>query len=78
ATEQSLRSGPVSQAKIKAAPKTSVASQMGKVNKTSAPENEPEEMEAPAPSTAEMLMDAGPAKSGKASGRDYLMELLKK
>lgn len=78
ATEQSLRSGPVSQAKIKAAPKTSVASQMGKVNKTSAPENEPDEMEAPVPSTAEMLMDAGPAKSGKASGRDYLMELLKK
>ncbi len=80
ATEQSLRSGPVSQAKIKATPKATVASQMGKVNKTSAeaPMAPADEYESQEPSTAEMLMDTGSAKTGKASGRDYLMELLKK
>ena len=77
-TEQSLRSGPVSQAKIKSAPKTSVASQMGKVNKTSTMETEPEAFEPQIPSTAEMLMDTPPATASKSSGRDYLMELLKK
>lgn len=80
ATEQSLRSGPVSQARIKTTPKANVASEMGKVNKTMPePVADVEAVEPQTPSTAEMLMDSGTtAKAGKASGRDYLMELLKK
>lgn len=79
ATEQSLRSGPVSQAKIKTAPKTSVASQMGKVNKSEVPAAEPVAVESQTPSAAEALMNPAPAKSSsKTAGRDYLMELLKK
>ena len=78
ATEQSLRSGPVSQAKIKPAPKSSVASQMGAVNKTEAPVAEPAIAEPQTSSAAEALMNPAPAKSGKTAGRDYLMELLKK
>lgn len=80
ATEQSLRSGPVSQARIKTTPKANVSSEIGKVNKTM-PEQvaEMETFEPKTPSTAEMLMDTGTtAKTGKSSGRDYLMELLKK
>jgi hypothetical protein len=78
-TENSVRNRPVSQAKIKATPKTSAAG-MGQVNKTlvDSPVEEPVE-EPQAPSAAEMLMgDAAPAKAGKSAGRDYLMELLKK
>lgn len=78
-TENSVRNRPVSQAKIKATPKTSAAG-MGQVNKTpvDAPVEAPVE-EPQAPSAAEMLMgDAAPAKAGKSAGRDYLMELLKK
>ncbi len=78
ATEQSVRNRPVSQAKIKATPKTTAATQMGQVNKT--PVDMPEEVSEPsAPSPAEMLMggEVGGSKT-KAPGRDYLLELLKK
>ena len=78
-TAQSLRGGPVSQAKIKATPKTNTAG-VGQVNKT--PVSAPEEVEAvpQTPSAAEVLMGETPsaAKGGKSAGRDYLMELLKK
>lgn len=78
ATEQSLRSSPVSQAKIKTAPKANTESQATKVTKTVASEPA-EDFEPQTPSPAAMLMgEAAPAKSGKSAGRDYLMELLKK
>jgi hypothetical protein len=79
-TENSVRNRPVSQAKIKATPKTSVTG-MGQVTKTpvDAPVDNAMVEEPQAPSAAEMLMgDAAPAKTGKSAGRDYLMELLKK
>ncbi len=77
ASEQGLRNRPVSQAKIKATPKTSTTG-VGKVNKT--PVNPPDEVlvDTGEPSVAEMLMGEGDAPKGKAAGRDYLMELLKK
>lgn len=80
ATEQSVRNRPVSQAKIKVTPKTNTA-QMGQVNKTPVSAPVDEQNEAPqTPSAAEVLMGEAPSasKSGKAAGRDYLMELLKK
>ena len=76
-TEQTVRNRPVSQAKIKATPKSSGVAQ---VNKTpvSAPIDEPAP-EPQTPSTAEMLMSEGSASNNaKTAGRDYLMELLKK
>ena len=79
-TEQTVRNRPVSQAKIKATPKSN-GTAVAQVNKTpvTAPVDEPAEVPQ-APSTADMLMggEASASKNGKTAGRDYLMELLKK
>lgn len=78
-TEQTVRNRPVSQAKIKATPKTNAG--MGQVEKTPvSPPPEETPIESAVPSAADMLMGAadGGAKGGKSAGRDYLMELLKK
>ena len=79
ASEQSVRNRPVSQAKIKATPKTTAAG-VGQVNKTPVSGPIDDEQEVEASSTAEMLMGENEkaTKGGKSAGRDYLMELLKK
>lgn len=78
ATEQSVRNRPVSQAKIKSTPKTSTVQTVTKTP-VSAPVDEPALDAVAEPSPAEMLMggEVGGSK-GKAPGRDYLLELLKK
>ena len=78
-TEQSMRTRSAPQSKIKAVPKPASQAQVVKTA-TKPVEEEPEEIPVAAePSPADVLMGGGNGGgSGKAKGRDYLMELLKK
>lgn len=74
---KTTRSAP--QDKIKAVPKSAAAATVVKQETAPVEEPAPEIPVATGPSPAEMLMGAsGGAGDGKAKGRDYLMELLKK
>ena len=75
-TVQSMKTRTAPQAKIKPVTKAASAATMVKTETAPILEPAPEIPVAPAPSPAEMMMGGG--NDGKAKGRDYLMELLKK
>lgn len=84
-TAQSMKTRSAPQSKIKQVPKANSAASSKQITKPveEEPEDVPEIPVAQAPSAAEMLIagatgGAGGATDGKAKGRDYLMELLKK
>ena len=79
-TVQSMKTRSAPQDKIKAVPKSAAAATVVKQETAPVEEPAPEIPVATGPSPAEMLMgaSAGGAGDGKAKGRDYLMELLKK
>lgn len=82
ATAESLKTRSAPQDKIKPVPKSNASASSSK-QMTAPVAEEPEEIVSTGPSPAEMLIasgtgGAGGASDGKAKGRDYLMELLKK
>lgn len=82
ATAESLKTRSAPQDKIKPVPKSNASASSSK-QMTAPVAEEPEETVSTGPSPAEMLIasgtgGAGGASDGKAKGRDYLMELLKK
>ena len=79
-TVQSVQTRSAPQEKIKPAPKAATAAPVVKKETAASEESAAEIPVAKGPSPAEMLMGAsvGGPSDGKAKGRDYLMELLKK